>query len=194
VYRHLIVRGRQLAPDLSITDPTPGGATAHGESEDHHSRDDDCDRDPEDGSTKNSLHDGRPCLESWQSSRITVSPLIRAPSEIGSRSGLPVRMGRHADHRNRAAPDCPVRLAGTARPPFRGTEARGRTDDRHRRTRSRRLRAVSRLSTTGSKAQFTLMRNTPRSQGWPLDRGRLASARPRSSLPMWFSSMGVCWR
>jgi hypothetical protein len=47
-------------PDASVADPTPGGATAHGESEDHHSRGDDCDRDPEDGSTKNSLHDGRP--------------------------------------------------------------------------------------------------------------------------------------
>src|SRR5829696_8950563 len=31
-------------------------------------------------------------------------PSIRAPSEIGSRSGLPVCMGRHADRRNRGAP------------------------------------------------------------------------------------------
>jgi hypothetical protein len=62
-------------PDASVAGPAPGGATAHGESEDHHSRGDDCDKDPEDGSTKNSLHDGRPCLESGQSRRITVSPI-----------------------------------------------------------------------------------------------------------------------
>ena len=31
-------------------------------------------------------------------------PSIRAPSEIGSRSGIPVCMGRHADRRNRGAP------------------------------------------------------------------------------------------
>src|SRR5215203_4049840 len=31
-------------------------------------------------------------------------PSIRAPSEIGSRFGLPVCMGRHADRRNRGAP------------------------------------------------------------------------------------------
>lgn len=49
-------------PDASVADPTPGGATAHGESEDHQGRGDDCDTDPEDGSTKNSLHDGRPRL------------------------------------------------------------------------------------------------------------------------------------
>src|SRR5262245_40865967 len=73
------------APDLSIPDPTPGGTTAHGESEYHHSRHDECDRDPDDGSTKNSLHDGPHCLESGRSSRITVSLLVRAPSVIGSR-------------------------------------------------------------------------------------------------------------
>jgi hypothetical protein len=30
-------------PDASVADPTPAGATTHGESEDHHSRGDDCD-------------------------------------------------------------------------------------------------------------------------------------------------------
>ena len=62
-------------PDASVADPTASAATAHGESQDHHSRGDDCDRDPEDGSTKNSLHDGRPCRESGQSRRITGSPI-----------------------------------------------------------------------------------------------------------------------
>ena len=38
------------------------------------------------------------------SSGSPLHPSIRAPSEIGSRSCLPVCMGRHADHRNRGAP------------------------------------------------------------------------------------------
>ena len=116
-------RGRHLAPDLSITDPTPGGATAHGESEDHHGRGDDCDRDPEDGSTKNSLHDGRPCFP-----ELAIQPDHRftphtGVSEIGSRTGLPVCMGRHADHRNRGGSSrLPGETGGHGRPSFRCTE------------------------------------------------------------------------
>src|SRR4029453_2997608 len=45
-----------------------------------------------------------------------LHPSIRAPSEIGSRSGLPVCMGRHADHRNRGAPPrLPAGLKATCR-------------------------------------------------------------------------------
>src|SRR4029453_3573078 len=94
-----------LYPDASVADPTSGGATAHGESEDHHSRGDDCDRDPEDGSTKNSLHDGRPCLESGQSGRIPVSPI----NPGASRDWFAIRpTGVHGSPRGSSEPRCPA--------------------------------------------------------------------------------------
>jgi hypothetical protein len=97
-------------PDASVADPTPGGATAHGESEDHHGRRDDCDRDPEDGSTKNSLHDCRPCRESGNPRGSPFHPSVRAPGEIGSRSGLRTEWIATPDHRIRgAAPRLPLR-------------------------------------------------------------------------------------
>ena len=129
-----ICKARALCvPDQSGINgrPTPGSAVAHGESEDHHSRGDDCDRDPVD--TKNSLHDGHPCLESGRSRRITVHPSLRALSEIGSHSAY--RCARvAADRRSRCPrPDLPARRsfcpAKTHRSARRGSPTAGWAPD-----------------------------------------------------------------
>jgi hypothetical protein len=51
-------------------------------------------------------------------------PSIRGPSEIGSRSGLPVCMGRYADHGNRCAPPMPA-AGGLCLPRFPIQSSRG---------------------------------------------------------------------
>jgi hypothetical protein len=73
-------------PDVSIADPTPTAATAHGECDDHDDRGDDCDGDPEDGSTENSLHDQHPSLgcgaQSKRDSTFTYELLALGADEI----------------------------------------------------------------------------------------------------------------
>src|SRR4029453_6690096 len=47
---------------VSVADSTPTAATADCEHQNHHSSGDDSDSDPEDGSTKNTMHDRHPSL------------------------------------------------------------------------------------------------------------------------------------
>jgi hypothetical protein len=79
----------ERAPGVSVADPTPTAATAHCENEDHHGGDG-CHSDPEEGSTKNTLHDRHPFLGSEH-------PLGRAqPSPCKYPNRLPMRSPRDA--------------------------------------------------------------------------------------------------
>jgi hypothetical protein len=105
------------APAGSVADSTPTtAAAADGEREDDDSRRDDCNCDPKDGSTKNSLHGGRPFLgyaPTTPRRRRDTAPDPKAvagrPSPI--QSCLPTRRPRSspcppAGVRCRHQPDC----------------------------------------------------------------------------------------
>jgi hypothetical protein len=70
------------APRASVADPTPttATATAHRENQDHHSGDDGRDSNPEQGSTKNTLHDRHPSLGCPHQAGSTFTPWLPAPA------------------------------------------------------------------------------------------------------------------